>query len=265
LKTTKFQILSCTLLLLLNLETVNAQSLLAPAEGLQISFATGNAQYKDYLANGLRNNGFNLSFGVHYAVKKQSLNHEIGLNIDFAPLWNRYWGGMDNHLLQTNIHYRLLANLNDKIQLGGMVNYSTLFHRNEYWDSHHQYWRTKFNLGFSACYQMPINQKWKMFIPIHLPLIGVMSRPPADRHLVLNEPDIKFSDILKQIHSDFQFVAIGYKYFEIETGIFFGVKLPSNRQITFGYKILYEQTTLSLKSQLLTNQISVQYSFKKLP
>jgi hypothetical protein len=65
------------------------------------------------------------------------------------------------------------------------------------------------------------------------------------------------------MHSDFQFVASGYKYFEIETGLFFGVKLPSSRNITFGYKILYEQTTLSLKSQLLTNQISVQYSFKK--
>ena len=102
-----------------------------------------------------------------------------------------------------------------------------------------------------------------MFIPINLPLVGFLSRPPADRHLILNEPDIKFSDVLKQIHSDFQLVTIGYKYVEIETGIFFGVKLPSSRQLTFGYKILYEQTTLSLKSQLLTNQISVQYSFKK--
>jgi hypothetical protein len=103
-----------------------------------------------------------------------------------------------------------------------------------------------------------------MFIPINLPLAGFLSRPPAVRYLILNEPDIKVSDVLKQIHSDFQFVAIGYKYFEIETGVFFGVTLPSNRSITFGYKILYEQTTLSLKSQLLTNQISVQYSFKKL-
>ena len=110
-------------LLLLTIKTVNGQSLLAPAtDGLQISFSTGNAQYKDNLANGLRNNGLNLSMGVHYAVNQPLLNHEVGLNIDFAPLWNRYWGGIDNHILQTNIHYRLLANVNDKIQMGGIVN-----------------------------------------------------------------------------------------------------------------------------------------------
>ena len=257
----KIKFLFC--ILLLTIETVNGQSLLAPREGLQVSFSTGNAQYKDYLQNGLRNNGFNLSLGVHYAVVKQSLNHQAGLNIDFAVLWTRYWGGLYNAYLQPNIYYRLLTTVNEKIQLGGIVNYSPLFYRNEYWDSHHQYWRTNMNLGFSACFQTPINPKWKIFIPINLPLVGFLSRPPSDRHLILNEPDIKFSDVFKQIHSDFQFVAIGYKYFEIETGILFGVKLPSNRNITFGYKILYEQTTLSLKSQLLTNQISVQYSFKK--
>ena len=252
-------------LLLLIITTANGQSLLAPAtDGLQISFSTGNAQYKDYLLNGLRNNGLNLSFGVHYSVNKNSLNHETGLNIDFASLWNRYgWGGFDNHYLQPTIYYRLLVNVNEKIQLGGNFNYSTMFYKNEFWDSHHNYWRTNFDLGFSACFNLPINEKWKMFIPINLPLVGVVSRPSADRHLILNEPDLKVSDIIKRMHSNFQFVAIGYKYFEIETGIFFGVKLPSNRQLTFGYKLLYEQTSLSLKSQLLTNQISVQYSFKK--
>ena len=258
----KIKFLFC--ILLLTIETVNGQSLLAPAgEGFQVSFATGNVQYKDYLQNGLRNNGVNLSLGVHYAADKQSLNHQAGLNIDFAVLWSRYWGGLDNTYLQPNIYYRLLTTVNEKIQLGGTVNYSPLFYRNEYWDSHHQYWRTNINAGFSACFQMPVNPKWKMFVPINLPLVGFVSRPPADRSLILNEPDLTLGDILKPMHSDFQFVAIGYKYFEIETGIFFGIKLPSNRNITCGYKILYEQTALSLKSQLFTNQISVQYYFKK--
>jgi hypothetical protein len=251
------------ILLLLTTKTVNGQSLLAPSNGIQLSFATGNAQYKDYLQNGLRNNGFNLSLGVHYAVDKHSLNHQGGLNIDFAMLWTRYWGGLDNAYLQPNIYYRLLTTVNEKIQLGGIINYSPLFYRNEFWDSHHQYWRTNINLGFSGCYQISISEKWKMFIPINLPLVGFVSRPPADRHLILNEPDIKIGDVLKQMHNDFQIVAIGYKYFQIETGVFFGVMLPSNRNITFGYKLLYEQTTVSSKSQLLANQISVQYSFKK--
>ncbi|MCL2435365.1 MAG: hypothetical protein FWD09_04405 [Lentimicrobiaceae bacterium] len=258
----KIKFLLC--ILLLAIKTISGQSLLPPGDGIQISFSTGNAQYKDKLLNGLRNNGLNLSFGVHYSINKHSLNHEVGLTIDLAPLWNRYgWGGVDNHYLQPNIYYRLLTNVKEKIQLGGIVNYATMFYRNEFLDSHHNYWRTKINLGFSVCYPIPIHEKWTLFIPLNLPVIGVISRPAEDRSLVLNEPDLKLYDILKRMHSNFQFVAIGYKYFEIETGIFFGVKLTSNRQLTFGYKILYEQTTTSLKSQLLTNQISVKYSFKK--
>ena len=252
-------------ILLLTTKTVNGQLFLAPEDGFQISFSTGNIQYKDYLLNGLRNNGINLSLGVDYSINNHSLNHAAGLVIDFAPLWNRYgWGGIDNHCLQPTIYYRLLTKVNGKFQLGGIVNYSTLFYKNEYFDSHHNYWRTNMNLGFSACFTMPINEKWTLFIPVNLPLVGFLSRPAADRSLILNEPDLKLYDILKRMHSHFQFVAIGYHYFEIETGIFFGVRLPSNRRIHFGYKILYEQTTLSLKSQRLTNQISLQYSLKKI-
>jgi hypothetical protein len=249
---------------LLTVSTVTGQSLLAPGEGVRISFATGNIQYKDYLLNGLRNSGLNLSFGVDYAITKHSLNHEVGLSADLAALWNRY--GWDSYCIQPiipNFHYRLLADVKDIVQIGGNFNYSSMFYMNENWDSHHNYWRTCFSVEFSACYHYNINQKWTLFVPLNLPVVGFLSRPAEDRNLILNEPDIKYSDIIKRIHSHFQFVAIGYKYFEIETGIFFGVQLKSTTKLTFGYKLLYEQTTLSLKSQLFTNQLSIQYSFKK--
>jgi hypothetical protein len=186
----------------------------------------------------------------------------LGLNIDFALLWNRYgWGGIDNAYLQPNIHYRLLTSVNEKIQLGGVLNYSPMLYRNEYWDSHHNYWRTKINLGLSSCFQMPINSDWNIFVPVNLPLFGFISRPESERYLVLNESDLEFWDVIKRMHSDFQFVAIGYKFFEIEPGIFFEYMLPSGRTTTYGYKLFFEQTTVSLQSQLLTHQITAQYSF----
>ena len=249
---------------LLTIITLNGQSLLAPGEGVRISFATGSIQYKDYLLNGLRNSGINFSIGVDYAITKHSLNHEVGISVELAPLWNRY--GWDSYCIQPiipNVHYRLLADVKGIIQLGGNFNYFSMFYMNENWDSMHNYWRTYFNVGFSACYHYNINSKWTLLVPLNLPVMGFLSRPDADRNLIINEPDIKMSDIIKRIHTHFQFIAIGYKYFEIETGVFFRVKLKSNRQLTFGYKLLYEQTTLSLKSQLLTNQLSIQYSFKK--
>jgi hypothetical protein len=246
---------------LLSLKTVTAQSLLVPVDGLQISFATGSWQYKDYLLNGLRNNGFNLSFGVDYGFHQRSLNHEIGFHFDAAALWNRYkW---DTYCFQPAFHYRLLANVKDVIQLGGNVNYACLNYRDENLDSHHNYWRTCISLGFSACYHYNINEKWTLFVPLNLPLVGLLSRPPADRHLILNEPDIKLSDVLKRMHSDFQYVIIGDRYFEIETGISFGVTFQQGNKLIFGYKLLYEQTSISLKSQLFTNEISLQYAFKK--
>lgn len=255
----KIKFLLC--ILLLAVKTVNGQSLLVPGDGLQISFSTGNAQYKDNLINGLRNNGLSFSLSADYSINKNLLNHEIGLNVDFATLWNRY--GWNSWCLQPDIHYRLLTTVNKHLQLGGNVSYSSLYYQNDYFDSHHNYWCTNFNLGFSVCYQTPVNSKWTLYIPINLPLIGFLSRPAANRNLILYEPDLKFYDVLKRMNSNFQFVAIGYKYFEIETGLFFGIRLHSNRQINIGYKVHYEQTDVSLKSQMLTNQICVQYSFSK--
>jgi hypothetical protein len=249
------------LILFLTVKLAIGQSLFAPGEGLQFTFTTGETQFKEYLFNGLNNNGIDLSFGLNYFRQEKTLNHEFGLNIDAAYLWNRY--GWSNWYSQPNLHYRLLANTGKRLQLGSSIGYSSLFYYNENFDSHHDYWITTVNLGFSASYNQPINSKWTLIIPFNLPLVGFLSRPEADRRLILNEPDLKLTDILKRINSDFQFVTLGKKYFDIETGIFLRTRMISDRLVTIGYRARYTQTFTSLKTQLLTNQICIQYPLAK--
>ena len=239
----------------------NGQSLIVPGEGFQTSLSTGNIQYKDYLYNGLRNSGLNLSLGFLYSLNKNLINHEAGFNFDAAILWNRY--GWENSCHQSNVHYRLLANVKERIQLGGNIGYSNFYYENEYFDSHHTYWLTTINLGLSACYWLPVNSKWTIVLPMNIALMGFLSRPDADHYLILNEPDLKFSDNLKRTNSNFQFTTLGKNYLDIETGIFLHTRLASNRQISIGYKVHYEQTATSLKSQLLTHQLIVQYPLNK--
>jgi hypothetical protein len=255
------KLLYLILVLFLTVKITAGQSLFAPGEGLQFTFTTGETQYKEYLFNGLNNNGIDLSFGLNYNLQKKSLNHEFGLNINAAYLWNRY--GWPNWYSQPNLHYRLLANTGKRFQLGGCIGYSSLFYYNENFDSHHNYWITNLNLGFSACYNLPLNSKWTIIIPFNLPFVGFLSRPNADRKLILNEPDLKLSDILNRINSNFQFVTIGRKYFEIETGLFFRTHLKNNKPVTVGYRVRYEQSSTSLKTQLFTNQICIQYPLMK--
>jgi hypothetical protein len=249
------------LVFILFFKTATGQSLLSPGEGFQVSFSTGNIQYKDHLYNGLRNSGLNISIGFNYSLNKEKFNHEAGFNLDAAILWNRY--GWDNYCFQPNMHYRLLVKVGDRLQLGGNFGYSSYYLLNEYFDSHHTYWLTTFALGLSACYTIPLNSRWNLIIPINVPLVGFLSRPDADRNLILNEPDLKFSDVLKRINSNFHFVNMCNNYFEIETGLSLRTRLKSNRQITFGYKVHYELTSTSLKSELLTNQLIIQYPLNK--
>jgi len=100
-------------------------------------------------------------------------------------------------------------------------------------------------------------------IPLNIPLVGFMSRPNADRSLILNEPDLKLSDILNRINNNFKFVTIGSNYFDIETGLFFRTHLHNNKPVTIGYRVRYEQTATSLKTQLFTNQLCIQYPLSK--
>jgi len=250
------------LILFLTIKITVGQSLFAPDKGLQLTFSAGHAQYKEQLFNGLRNDGVDLSLGLNYGIQKNALNHEFGWNIDAAALWNRY--GWSNEYFQlSNLHYRLLANAGKGLQLGGNVSYSSSFYRNENFDSQHNYWVTTLNLGFSACCSMPVNSKWTMMIPLNIPLVGYLSRPDADRRLILNEPDLKLSDILTRVNSNFKFVTIGSNYFDIETGLFFRTMLHNNKPVTIGYRVRYEQTATSLKTQLFTNQLCIQYPLSK--
>ncbi|HNZ71805.1 MAG TPA: hypothetical protein PKJ43_04240 [Prolixibacteraceae bacterium] len=251
------------LLILVSLIKVSSgQSLFTPGKRLEITLSAGHAQYKEQLFNGLRNDGVDLSLGLNYGIQKNAMHHEFGWNIDAAGLWNRYgWSSM--YLQISNLHYRLLADVGKGLQLGGNVGYSSSFYRNENFDSQHNYWITTLNLGLSTCYSLPINSKWTMMIPVNIPLVGFLSRPAENRNLILNEPDLKIGDILKRINSNFKFVTIGSNYFDIETGLFFRTQLRNEKQVTFGYRVRYEQTATSLKTQLFTNQLCIQYPLSK--
>jgi hypothetical protein len=251
------------LIILLSIIKISVgQSLFTPGKGLQLTFSAGHAQYKEQLFNGLRNDGVDLSLGLNYGIQKNALNHELGWNIDIAGLKNRY-GWSNGYAQLSNLHYRLLADAGKGLQLGGNVSYSSSFYMNENFDSQHNYWVTTLCLGLSACYSIPINSKWEMMIPVNLPLVGFLSRPNANRNLILNEPDLKLSDILNRINSNFQFVTIGGKYIDIETGLFFRAHLHNNKPVTIGYRVRYEQTATSLKTQLFTNQLCIQYPLSK--
>jgi hypothetical protein len=250
------------LVLFLTVKITVGQSLFTPGEGLQFTFSAGETQYKEYLFNGLRNDGVDLSLGLNYGIQKNALNHEFGWNIDAAALWNRY-GWISEYIQLSNLHYRLLADAGKRFQLGGNVSYSSSFYRNENFDSQHNYWVTTLNMGISACYSLPINSTWTMMIPLNIPFAGFLSRPATNRNLILNEPDLKLSDILRRVNSNFKFVTIGKKYFDIETGLFFHTRLHNNKPVTIGYRVRYEQTATSLKTQLFTNQLCIQYPLSK--
>ncbi len=234
------------------------QSLLVPDKGFQASVSLGNTQFKEYLFNGLRNDGINYSLQVDYNIISNKITHNFGFNLSNAFLWNRY--GWPNWFINPSLHYRLLANIENRFQIGGKFRYSNLFYSNENYDSQHLYWISPIDFSASAVYYINLKKGAKLIIPVNIPIFGFLSRPAADRNLILNEPDLKVSDIIKRLNSDFNFFTIGNKLFEIETGLYF----QSLNNLTFGYRLHYQQTALTKNTQLLTNQFVVQIPMSKL-
>ncbi len=246
------------LFILLPYKPLTGQPVYIDGNGFQTSFSIGHSQFKEYLFNGLRNSGVDVELGLNYNLRKKSLHHTIGLNIEASALWNRY--GWISWYARPSLYYRLITPVNKNMQLGGNIKYSSLFYENENLDSQHNYWITSLTAGFSLIYSQPLNTKWILQIPTNFALFGFISRPAENRNLILNEPDLKFSDVLHRINSNYKFATLGRKMVQFETGLLLHAV---GKRMSFGYLCSYEQTQTSQKTQLFINRLAIQIPLSK--
>lgn len=246
------------LFILLLYKPLTGQPVYISGNGFQTSFSLGHSQFKEYLFNGLRNSGVNLEIGVNYNLRKKSLDHTFGLNIEASALWNRY--GWISWYARPSLYYRLITPVSENLQIGGHLKYSSLFYENENLDSQHNYWITSLTTGFSIIFTQPLNTKWILQIPANLALFGFISRPAENRNLILNEPDLKFSDVLRRINSGYKFTMVSHKMIQFETGL---LLRTAGKRMSFGYLCSYEQTQTSAKTQLFINRLVMQVPLSK--
>ena len=235
-----------------------------PGNGLFLTLSGGHSQYKESLINNLRNDGLGTSLGLSYGFQKNSLYHDIALSFNLGILKNRYQ--MVNYYINVlpSFSYRLMKELKiNQLHAGCFVNYSSLQYVNENYDAQHNYWISHCDLGFTYLFKHQINPKLSLSIPISFPLIGVLSRPQANRQFVLNDPDLKIWDVIKRINNFNRFYIVGSDFFFIRTGMFLNFKLNNIRTFIIGYDFDFEQSRTSAKTQLVKNIISVKYQLTK--
>jgi hypothetical protein len=249
----------CIWSVLLNFNEIFGQDALAE-KGTFMSLSVGHSQQTDYLINKLRNDGLALSLTGEHCFLTGNLYNNISLQFKANKLSNRY--NMDNYLTGFGLGYNVLKEAGS-FYYGAHLRYSIMNYTNEYFDSQHNYWVSHINAGLSFMFKKEINDKTYISASLLFPLAGFLSRPDQNRLFVLNEPDIKATDVIKRINSNykFHFAVDGFIYFDTSANFHF--TLANEKELVVGYNLYYEQTNVSAKSQLFNNTIVLKYQISR--
>ncbi len=145
----------------------------------------GIASYREDLVVPLGFHGPNLTLGLVYSRQGERDRFRVPLYLSFGYLKNRY--SHESYVMRFDLHPLWVRRLAQYDRLGSLwagaslpVQMNNLFL--ESWDDAHLYWLTTYSLAPAIEWQKDISQEYKAAVRIEVPVLSLVSRPPAYRH-----------------------------------------------------------------------------------
>lgn len=151
---------------------------------LGIQFAGGSASYREDLIVPLGFGGPSLSLGPVYTRQAEESLIRIGLSFPVGYLKNRY--SHEAYVIRLEFDPSWVRRLTRHDRYGGLwggialpMQMNNLFL--ESWDDAHLYWLTTYSLAPAIEWQKEISEKNQAVVRMEVPLVSLVSRPPAYR------------------------------------------------------------------------------------
>ena len=151
---------------------------------LGICVAGGPASYREDLVVPLGFGGPSLSLGPVYTRQAERSLIHIRLGLPVGYLKNRY--DHEAYVLRLELHPSWVTRLTQHNRFGSLwgglalpMQMNNLFL--ESWDDAHLYWLTTYSLAPAIEWQKEISERNKAVVRIEVPVISLVSRPPAYR------------------------------------------------------------------------------------
>jgi hypothetical protein len=155
------------------------------SQHLGIHFAGGLASYREDLIVPLGFNGPGLSLGSTYTRQGEEGLIRALFSFSAGYLKNRY--SHEAYVIRFELHPSWVRKLTQHYRFGDLwggvslpIQMNNLFL--ESWDDAHLYWLTTYSLAPAIEWQKQISQRDKAVVRMEVPLVGLVSRPPAYRH-----------------------------------------------------------------------------------
>ncbi len=227
-----FTIIVVVLMLIGNLTAQKAEGFSGKFSGLKLGYSYNELQESSL--NRLKHGGNGFLAGWFF----EKLNGKTVKGFEFQLVTNMLKSSYETDPATLNLnlplYYHYLfnlynPNLSTNFYIGGYagINFNIEYFDN--WDENHFYWVTSYSLGPDFRFDYSLLQRHKLQIEAKLPLISLVSRPPALTMKIQSKSG--FFDIVDEIHENPRFAFID-KHFEFKIltryNLFDSGKMQSN-------------------------------------
>jgi hypothetical protein len=151
------------------------------------------------------------SLGFCYEKSKELSRQKVEFYLVVNPLKSRYDPDRASIIINPSINYRYarhVKNIKSDFQLflggiAGLNSHSAFF---ENWDDSHLYWLTSYSLGIDGILTYQKSNKNYFFFELNLPLLSLISRPPARFLYKVVNP--KFGWVISEYHKNLRLTSI---------------------------------------------------------
>jgi hypothetical protein len=229
----------------------------ACVDRLGLAFVGLGMEARDDLVCPLRWDGPGLGLELTYDRIAPRSRHQVRLAPTLGLLTNRYGhraAGMGLRLTYSLLRRAARPDSRGTTYLGALVRWDTRPHVYVDWDEEHLYWFTAYELAPAAQHELRLSARQQLKLRFALPLLALVSRPPAHRQY-------KADDLL---HPGFYISKPGERmqlaswneYFAVTTGIDYELRLSRSWQLGFGYEFDYRRFMEPRAVRILSNSLS---------
>jgi hypothetical protein len=248
--------LPVTLLLLFAGGAIKAEP--ACDDRIGLAFIGLGMEARDDLVCPLRWDGPGLGLELSYEHIAPRSRQQVRLAPTLGLLTNRYGhraAGMGLRLAYCHLRRAAASGSRGTTYLGALVRWVTRPHVYVDWDEEHLYWFTAYELAPAARHELRLSDRQQLELGFALPLIALVSRPPAQRHYKAD--DLLHPGFYLSKPGERMRLASWNEYFAVTAGIDYGLRIARSWQIGLGYEFDYRRFAEPRDVRIVSHALSL--------
>jgi len=230
-----------------------------------ITFGLNGYQVKEKVLCNVKHSGRFFSGGFSFEQSSESSLQNLELYFTINKLKSRYDPDNKSIVINPFIHFsykKKVRVINQKLSLyaGGITGGTWHLAFYENWDDSHLYWLTNYFIGVDGKAVYRISGKSDFFIGMNMPVLSLVSRPPALILYKMDNPD--FSYALNKMHENIGLTSL-HRHFMFDMNIGYTYEFSDKFKQRFFWRMCYIHNSMenSKVISIMTHTFGIKFLF----